>query len=158
MESEGGTWESMERMIEHESMWRPGVKREEVRAALEKLYMTEDPSCLEPFLRRGVDKYPDGVFKQEISSETSISVPVEVSDIPDAKVDTRFDTQFKLTDSKIVEPSKSSPDDPSVQCDLCEYKPSKPSKKTIRIHKDSINFGLNYPCKICNKVSTTKSN
>ena len=158
MESEARTWESMERMIDHESMWRPDVKREEVRAALEKLYRTEDPSCLEPFLRRGVEKYPDSVIKDEVSSETSIGVPGEVSYIPYGKLGTSFDSQFRLTEPKIVEPSKSSLGDPSAQCDLCEYKPSKPSKKTIRIHKDSIHFGLKYPCNTCKKVSSTKSN
>ena len=51
MESEDGTWESMERSIGHESMWKPGVGREEVRAAQEMLYRTGDPSCLDPFIR-----------------------------------------------------------------------------------------------------------
>ena len=72
-----------------------------MRAALEKLCRTEDPSCLEPFLRRRDDKDIeediDGVIKEEIGSEASIGVPVEISGIPDTKIDTSFETKVRLT-------------------------------------------------------------
>ena len=59
---------------------------------------------------------------------------------------------------RMIEPSKPSSDDPSDKCDLCEYAPNKPSRKTIRVHKDAVHLGVKYPCGQCNFVSTTRSN
>ena len=49
-------------------------------------------------------------------------------------------------------------EEPSIKCDLCEYQPNKPSKKNIRVHKESVHFGIKYPCPHCGTYSTTKSN
>ena len=49
-------------------------------------------------------------------------------------------------------------EEPSVQCDLCNYKPNKPSKKTIRVHKEAIHLGVKHSCPHCEKTWTTRSN
>ena len=49
-------------------------------------------------------------------------------------------------------------EEPSVQCDICNYKPNKPSKKTIRVHKEAIHFGVKHFCPHCGKTWTTRSN
>ena len=43
-------------------------------------------------------------------------------------------------------------------CDICDYVPSKPSKKTIRVHKNSVHFGVKFNCSQCQNVYTTRSN
>ena len=172
MESEDGAWESMRRMVDQESMWRPGVEREEVRAALEQLYRTGDPSCLKPFLMRGLEdgqeeggdqeQDPEGVTLEKKASETSIYMAVESEKSLGTQDEMSFGTEVALLAAVPpiikVEPSEPSPNDPSDQCDLCEYKPSQPSKKTIRVHKDSVHFGLKHLCLKCNKVCSTRSN
>ena len=49
-------------------------------------------------------------------------------------------------------------EEPSVQCDICNYKPNKASKKTIRVHKEAIHFGVKHSCPHCEKTWTTRSN
>ena len=46
----------------------------------------------------------------------------------------------------------------SDRCNLCDYVPSKPSKKTIRIHKESVHDGLKHQCPHCEREWTTRSN
>ena len=53
---------------------------------------------------------------------------------------------------------KPSSNDPSDKCDLCGYVPSKPSKATIKIHKDIVHFGVKHYCDHCPQKSTSKSN
>ena len=48
--------------------------------------------------------------------------------------------------------------DPANQCNLCDYVPSKPSKKTIRIHKEAVHYGIKHYCDNCKWVSTTRGN
>ena len=52
MESEEA-WQDIERMVEQEELWLPGVASEEVREALGQLYRTGDPVYLVPYLRDG---------------------------------------------------------------------------------------------------------
>ena len=168
MESEDGAWESIKRMVEQESMWRPGVEREEVRAALEQLYRTGDPSCLQPFLMRGVqdgqeeggnqEKDPEGVTLEKKDAETTIYMALESERSLITQDEMSFGKEENLLATIKFEPSEPSPNDPSDQCDLCEYKPSQPSKKTIRVHKDSVHFGLKHLCLKFNKVCSTRSN
>ena len=49
-------------------------------------------------------------------------------------------------------------EEPSVQCDICNYKPNKASKKTIRVHKEAIHYGVKHSCPHCEKTWTTRSN
>ena len=41
---------------------------------------------------------------------------------------------------------------------MCDYKPSQPSLKTLKVHKDAVHLGIRYPCPHCDHPCTTKSN
>ena len=47
---------------------------------------------------------------------------------------------------------------PSDKCDLCDYVPSQASKSTIKIHKETVHFGIKLFCDYCPQKSTTRSN
>ena len=187
-------WQDMERMLEQEELWLPGVVREEVREALGQLYRTGDPVWLAPYLR--------GVGDVDLCNVTLVSeenkLNPNLTDVSDAldldlhnfryvqnainegpekdfpevtkihpncleEAEDKILTTFKVDKEqtsllRVVQPSKPSFDDPSDKCDLCEYAPNKPSRKTIRVHKDAVHFSVKYPCGQCNIVSTTRSN
>ena len=47
----------------------------------------------------------------------------------------------------------------STKCNLCDYIPSRfGSRTSLFIHKESVHFGIRYPCPSCEILATTKSN
>jgi hypothetical protein len=53
---------------------------------------------------------------------------------------------------------KTEPKKQIVECDLCGYRPSYPSMAAVKIHKDSVHFGIKHGCPKCGKQCTTKAN
>ena len=115
-------------------------------------YSLEDPTILEysDIYNPAVDSSAFSVKDSQVphfnQGEETLEVDFKLE--PEVTVDL-FENKSWQTD--ILE-------EPSVQCDICNYKPNKASKKTIRVHKEAIHFGVKHSCPHCAKTWTTRSN
>ena len=78
----------MQRMLEQEELWLPGVAREEVREALGQLYRTGDPACLAPYLRGvgGEDLCDVTLVSEECQSDPRLPVIGDALEVPSVTV------------------------------------------------------------------------
>ena len=109
-------------------------------------------------LQEATNEYFD-VYNLDVDSSANSAKESEVDNFNIAgEVDFKVESEVTLDFVEDKSWQSGNLEEPSVQCDICNYKPNKPSKKTIRVHKEATHFGVKHFCPHCEKTWTTRSN